>query len=59
MSLNGLGFQMKDDVKTDPKELSGMVLKNIFQKKTWFGNLGIFGNLDNGPSLTHYHIASM
>ena len=46
MSLNGLGFQMKDDVKTDPKELSGMVLKNIFQKKTWFGNLGIFGNLD-------------
>ena len=34
MSLNGLGFQMKDDVKTDPKELSGMVLKNIFQKKT-------------------------
>jgi hypothetical protein len=34
MSSNGLGFQMKNDVKTDPKELSGAVLKNIFQKKT-------------------------
>ena len=46
MSSNGLGYQMKNDVKTDPKELSGAVLKNIFKKKTWFGNLGIFGNLD-------------
>ena len=46
MSSNGLGYQMKNDVKTDPKELSGAVLKNIFKKKTWFGNLGIFGDLD-------------
>jgi len=34
MSSNGLGYQMKNDVKTDPKELSGAVLKNIFKKKT-------------------------
>ena len=34
MSSNGIGYQMKNDVKTDPKESSGMVLKNIFQKKT-------------------------
>ena len=34
MSSNGIGYQMKNDVKTDPKKLSGMVLKNIFQKKT-------------------------
>ena len=46
MSSNGIGYQMKNDVKTDPNDSSGMVLKNIFQNKTWFGNLGIFGNLD-------------
>ena len=32
MSSHGLGFQMKDDVKTDPKELSGAVLKDILFK---------------------------
>ena len=31
MSLNGIGYQMKNDVKTDPKKLSGMVLKNILK----------------------------
>ena len=31
MSSNGIGYQMKNDVKTDPKESSGMVLKNIFK----------------------------
>jgi hypothetical protein len=32
MSSNGIGYQMKNDVKTDPKELSGTVLKNMFFK---------------------------
>ena len=32
MSLNGLGYQMKNDVKTDPKESSGSVLKNILYR---------------------------
>jgi hypothetical protein len=32
MSSNGLGFQMKNDVKTDPKESMGSVLKNILYK---------------------------
>ena len=32
MSSNGLGFQMKDDVKTDPKESMGSVLKNILYR---------------------------
>ena len=32
MSPNGLGFQMKNDVKTDPKESAGSVLKNILYK---------------------------
>ena len=31
MSSHGLGYQMKDEVKTDPKELSGAVLKNILR----------------------------
>ena len=31
MSSNGIGYQMKNDVKTDPKKLSGMVLKNILK----------------------------
>jgi hypothetical protein len=34
MSSHGTGYQMKNDVKTDPKESSGMVLKHMFQKKT-------------------------
>ena len=32
MSSNGLGFQMKNDVKTDPKESQGSVLKDILYK---------------------------
>ena len=32
MSSNGLGFQMKNDVKADPKESLGSVLKNILYK---------------------------
>ena len=31
MSLNGTGYQMKNDVETDPKELKGSVLKNILK----------------------------
>ena len=31
MSLNGTGYQMKNDVETDPKELKGSVLKNILR----------------------------
>ncbi len=31
MSSHGLGYQMKDESKTDPKELSGAVLKNILR----------------------------
>ena len=31
MSSHGLGYQMKDDVKTDPKEMTGAVLKNILR----------------------------
>ena len=31
MSPHGLGYQMKDDVKTDPKESTGAVLKNILK----------------------------
>ena len=31
MSSRGTGYQMKDDVKTDPKKMSGMVLKNILR----------------------------
>ena len=31
MSSHGLGYQMKDNVKTDPKESSGAVLKNILR----------------------------
>jgi hypothetical protein len=31
MSPHGLGYQMKNDVKTDPKELTGAVLKNILR----------------------------
>jgi len=32
MSPQGTGYQMKNDVKTDPKELTGSVLKNILYK---------------------------
>ena len=32
MSSHGLGFQMKDDVKPNPKEMSGAVLKDILFK---------------------------
>tara|TARA_B100000745_G_scaffold247982_1_gene170003 strand:- start:93 stop:302 length:210 start_codon:yes stop_codon:yes gene_type:complete len=32
MSSHGLGFQMKDNVKTDPKESQGSVLKDILYK---------------------------
>ena len=32
MSPHGLGYQMKDDVKPDPKESTGSVLKNILYK---------------------------
>ena len=32
MSSNGLGFQMKNNVKTDPKESQGSVLKDILYK---------------------------
>ena len=31
MSSHGLGYQMKDNIKTDPKESSGAVLKNILR----------------------------
>ena len=31
MSSHGLGYQMKDDVKTDPKKMTGAVLKNILK----------------------------
>ena len=31
MSSRGTGYQMKDDVKTDPKESTGAVLKNILK----------------------------
>ena len=31
MSSHGLGYQMKDDVKTDPKKMTGAVLKNILR----------------------------
>ena len=31
MSPHGLGYQMKDDVKPDPKESTGAVLKNILR----------------------------
>ena len=32
MSSNGLGFQMKNNVKADPKESLGSMLKNILYK---------------------------
>ena len=32
MSSNGLGFQMKNNVKTDPKKSQGSVLKDILYK---------------------------
>ena len=32
MSSNGLGFQMKNNVKADPKESMGSVLKNILYR---------------------------
>ena len=31
MSSRGTGYQMKNDVKTDPKESMGSVLKNILR----------------------------
>jgi len=31
MSSNGIGYQMKNDVVTDPKESSGAVLKDILK----------------------------
>ena len=31
MSSNGIGYQMKDDIVTDPKESSGAVLKDILK----------------------------
>ena len=31
MSSHGLGYQMKDDVKIDPKKSTGAVLKNILK----------------------------
>ena len=31
MSSHGTGYQMTNDVKTDPKESSGAVLKNILK----------------------------
>ena len=31
MSPHGLGYQMKDENKTDPKESTGAVLKNILK----------------------------
>ena len=31
MSSNGIGYQMKNNVKTDPKEFLGSVLKNILR----------------------------
>ena len=31
MSSHGTGYQMKNDVKTDPEKMSGMVLKNILR----------------------------
>jgi len=31
MSSNGIGYQMKNNVKTDPKESMGSVLKNILK----------------------------
>ncbi len=35
MSPHGLGYQMKDDVKTDEKNFRGSVLKHLFNK--WGG----------------------
>tara|TARA_B100001013_G_scaffold262204_2_gene164809 strand:+ start:20256 stop:20417 length:162 start_codon:yes stop_codon:yes gene_type:complete len=35
MSPHGLGYQMKDDVKTDEKNFHGSVLKHLFNK--WGG----------------------
>ena len=32
MSPQGTGYQMKNDVKTDPKESMGSVLKNILYR---------------------------
>ena len=32
MSPHGLGYQMKDNIKSDPKESTGSVLKNILYK---------------------------
>ena len=32
MSSNGIGYQMKNDVKADPKESMGSVLKNILYR---------------------------
>ena len=32
MSSNGIGYQMKNDVKPDPKESMGSVLKNILYR---------------------------
>ena len=32
MSSHGLGYQMKDEVKPDPKKSTGAVLKNILYK---------------------------
>ncbi len=31
MSPHGLGYQMKDDIKLDPKKSTGAVLKNILK----------------------------
>ena len=31
MSSHGLGYQMKDNVKPNPKEMTGAVLKNILR----------------------------
>ena len=31
MSSHGLGYQMKNNVKTDPKKSTGAVLKNILK----------------------------
>ena len=31
MSSHGLGYQMKNNVKTDPKKSTGAVLKNILR----------------------------
>ena len=32
MSPHGLGYQMKDNIETDPKESKGSVLSKIFDK---------------------------